>query len=107
VVTTTAERDRVQSLRDAERKAKALFDEVVTGGLIIPGVGERELSDQIRTLANELFDVRSFWHKRVVRSGVNTMEPYDSNLPDRRLDADAVSVAPSSNYSTSSRPDRE
>jgi Xaa-Pro dipeptidase len=89
-VTTTTERDRVQALRDAELKAAALFDEVVTRGLIVPGVGERELSDQIRALANELFDVRRFWHKRVVRAGVNTMEPYDSNPPDRRLDADDI-----------------
>jgi Xaa-Pro dipeptidase len=89
-MTTTTERDRVQSLRDAEGRAKALFDEVVERGLIVPGVRERELSDQIRTLANELFDVRRFWHKRVVRAGVNTMEPYDSNPPDRRLEADDI-----------------
>jgi Xaa-Pro dipeptidase len=85
---TTTEQDRVESLRDAEAKAKALFDEVVERGLIVPNVGERELSDQIRALANELFDVRRFWHKRVVRSGVNTVEPYGSNPPDRLIGAD-------------------
>jgi hypothetical protein len=87
---TTTEQERVESLRDAEDKAKALFDEVVARGLIMPNVGERELSDQIRVLANELFDVRRFWHKRVVRSGVNTIEPYASNPPDRRLEYDDI-----------------
>ena len=84
------EHDRVQALHDAELKASALFDEVVRRGLIVPGVGERELSDQIRTLADELFDIRRFWHKRIVRAGVNTLEPYDSNPPDRRLEADDI-----------------
>ena len=87
---TTTEQERVESLRDAEDKAKALFDEVVARGLIMPNIGERELSDQIRVLANELFDVRRFWHKRVVRSGVNTIEPYASNPPDRRLEDDDI-----------------
>jgi Xaa-Pro aminopeptidase len=87
---TTTEKDRVESLRDAEDKAKALFDEVLARGLIVPNVGERELSDQIRALANDLFGVRRFWHKRVVRSGINTVEPYASNPPDRRLDDDDI-----------------
>ena len=90
MVPTTTEPDRVQALRDAEDKAEALFDEVLERGLIVPGVSERELSDHVRTLANELFDVRRFWHKRIVRSGVNTMEPYASNPPDRRLETDDI-----------------
>jgi Xaa-Pro aminopeptidase len=85
-----AERARITSLRDAERKAHELFDEVVARGLIVAGVGERELSDQIRDLAGELFGTRRFWHKRIVRAGVNTMAPYDENPPDRLVDADDI-----------------
>src|ERR1700733_11599540 len=58
--------------------------------MVVPGVGERQLSDQIRDLAGELFGTRRFWHKRVVRAGVNTMEPYDENPPDRVLEADDI-----------------
>ena len=65
-----------------------MFDEVVARGLIMPGVGERQLSDQIRDLAAELFETRKFWHERIVRAGVNTLLPYDENPPDRILDAD-------------------
>jgi Xaa-Pro dipeptidase len=85
-----AERMRIEALRDAERKAHQLFDEVVARGMITPGVGERALSDQIRDLAGELFGTRRFWHKRVVRAGANTMAPYDENPPDRVLQADDI-----------------
>ena len=55
----TAESIRIESLRDAERKAHRLFDEVVARGLITVGVSERQLSDQIRDLAAEMFGPRS------------------------------------------------
>ena len=84
------ETDRIDALRHAEAKAQRLFDEVVARGLVVPGRGERELSDLIRNLANEMFGVRKFWHKRVVRSGVNTMEPYRSNPPDLTLQPDDI-----------------
>lgn len=84
------EQSRVDALRDAERKANTLFDEVVARGLIVPGVGERELSDQIRALAEELFGVRKFWHKRIVRAGAHTMAPYAENPPDGVLAADDI-----------------
>jgi Xaa-Pro dipeptidase len=90
VVTTTTEQERLESLRDAERRAAALFDEVVSRGMIVPGVGERELSDQIRALARESFGVNRFWHKRVVRAGINSVEPYAANPPDRLLADDDI-----------------
>jgi Xaa-Pro dipeptidase len=90
VMPPTAESLRIESLRDAERNAHILFDEVVARGLITPGIGERQLSDQIRDLAHELFGTRRFWHKRVVRAGINTMAPYAENPPDRKLEADDI-----------------
>jgi Xaa-Pro dipeptidase len=85
------EAERVAALRDAESKAAALFDAIVDRELVVPGVSERELSDQVRDLAREMFDIRKFWHKRIVRSGVNTLEPYRVNPPDRvLLDDDIV-----------------
>jgi Xaa-Pro aminopeptidase len=89
-MTHAVELERIASLRDAERKAHQLFDEVVARGLIVPGVTERELSDQIRNLADEMFGNRRFWHKRIVRAGVNTMAPYEENPPNRVIDADDI-----------------
>lgn len=90
VMTQTGESARIDGLRGAERKANTLFEEVVARGLISPGVGERELSDQIRDLASEMFETRRFWHKRIVRAGVNTLLPYAENAPDRILEADDI-----------------
>ncbi|WP_238591884.1 M24 family metallopeptidase [Pseudonocardia sp. EC080625-04] len=78
------------ALQDAEAKASTLFDEVVGRGLIVPGVTERDLSDQVRDLASELFGIRRFWHKRIVRSGPNTVHPYRENPPDLTLAADDI-----------------
>jgi Xaa-Pro dipeptidase len=85
-----SEQDRASALVDAESKAEQLFAEVVDRGLVLPGKSERELSDEIRDLANDLFDVRRFWHKRIVRSGINTIEPYRANPPDLRLQDDDI-----------------
>lgn len=85
-----ADTDRIAALRDAEAKAAALFDEVVARGLVVPGKTERELSDEVRDLGGELFGIRRYWHKRIVRAGVNTLEPYRSNPPDRVLGTDEI-----------------
>lgn len=63
-------------LLDAPAKAETLFAEVEARGLIAPGRRETELSAGIRDLAGELFGVCRFWHKLIVRCGVNTLLPY-------------------------------
>ncbi|MFE5699501.1 M24 family metallopeptidase [Rhodococcus koreensis] len=67
-----------------------LFDEVIVRGLIAPGASESQISDGARDLADEMFGTRRFWHKRIVRSGVNTLEPYRSNPPDLTIADDDV-----------------
>jgi len=84
------EQSRVAALIEAQRKAGALFDEVVDRGLVAPGRTERALSDRIRDLAGEMFGVNRYWHKRIVRSGVNTMEPYRANPPNRVIEDDDI-----------------
>lgn len=81
---------REHALLDAEAKACALFDEAVSSGLIAVGRGERELSDAVRDLARDMFGIKKYWHKRIVRSGINTLEPYRSNPPDRQLTDDDI-----------------
>lgn len=84
------ETERAASLLDAQDKAVTLFAEVEARGLIAPGRGEREVSDQIRDLAAEMFGVSKFWHKRIVRSGPNTLHPYRENPPDRLISDDDI-----------------
>jgi Xaa-Pro aminopeptidase len=79
-----------QALADAQRKAEALFGEVVDSGLIRAGVLESELSAEIHDLARRRFGVRRHWHKRVVRCGPNTVLTYHAEPPDRRTTDDDV-----------------
>ena len=81
---------REQALWTAQLRAEELFTSVVAGGLLRPGVLESELSEEIRILARERFGIRRHWHRRVVRSGPNTVLTYYDDPPDRRLEADDV-----------------
>jgi Xaa-Pro aminopeptidase len=82
------ERTRAARLTAAQDKAVELFAEVERRGMIAPGLGERAVSDSIRELANQLFGVKRYWHKRIVRSGPHTLDPYAANPPDRVITAD-------------------
>lgn len=81
---------RRQALLSAQSHAVELFDTVVARGLIAPGRTEKEVSADVRDLANELFDVRKFWHKRIVRAGANTLAPYDENPTERIIGDDDI-----------------
>ncbi|MFI6445939.1 M24 family metallopeptidase [Kitasatospora sp. NPDC050543] len=87
------EAQRAEGLVAAQKKAIALFAEVEARGLVAPGAGEREVSDRIRDLANEMFGTTKHWHKRIVRSGPNTLRPYQDNPPDRVIAPDDIAFA--------------
>jgi Xaa-Pro aminopeptidase len=84
------EAERVDRLRYAQHKAGELFVAIEDANIVRPGVTEREASDAIKALAADLLGVEKHWHKRVVRSGVNALEPYQSNPPDREIGADDI-----------------
>ncbi|HST82717.1 MAG TPA: M24 family metallopeptidase [Kineosporiaceae bacterium] len=84
---------RAARLLDAQAKAGQLFDAIVDRGLIVAGAREVAVSDAIRDLAAEMFGTTRFWHKRIVRSGVNTLLPYRDNPPDRMIDDDDIVFA--------------
>ena len=84
---------RATRLLDAQDKAAALFAEIGTRGVIRPGVTEVRASDEIRDLAADMFGVDRHWHKRIVRAGPNTLQPYRKNPPDREIAADDIAFA--------------
>ncbi|WP_369269264.1 M24 family metallopeptidase [Streptomyces sp. R11] len=84
---------RAARLLDAQAKAERLFAEIEERGLVAPGEGERAVSDRVRDLANELFGTTRHWHKRIVRSGPNTLMPYRENPPDRVIGGDDIVFA--------------
>jgi Xaa-Pro aminopeptidase len=81
---------RAARLLDAQAKAAELFAAIAPRGIIAPGVREVQASDAIRDLAAEMFGVSRHWHKRIVRAGPNTLEPYRENPPDRVIAADDI-----------------
>ncbi|MFI0787498.1 M24 family metallopeptidase [Streptomyces lydicus] len=84
---------RAEGLIAAQEKALALFAEVEKRGLVAPGLGERAVSDRIRDLANDMFGTTKHWHKRIIRSGPNTLRPYQDNPPDRVIGPEDVAFA--------------
>ncbi|RAL60675.1 hypothetical protein DID88_009993 [Monilinia fructigena] len=83
------ETQRAAYLLVAQDKAVSLFEEIERS-LIRPGISEKELSKEVFELAAQRFGVEKHWHKRVIRSGPNTLLPYAQNTPDRVIQADDI-----------------
>jgi len=79
-----------KALLAAQIKAEALFQEVVDAGLVRAGKLESELTDEIHGLAQSRFGVRRHWHKRIARSGPNTLLTYHDECADRRIVEDDI-----------------
>ena len=84
--------NRRQKLVFAEEKTKELFREIAEGGLIVPGKSERELNGEVVALARNRFGIDQFWHKKIVRAGINTLQPYGGNPPDRVIGEDDIVI---------------
>src|SRR5688572_3263812 len=66
----------------AENIACQLFKAIEDRRLITAGKTERQLNTEVFDLAHEMFGIVKHWHKRIVRSGANTLSPYNENPPD-------------------------
>ena len=73
------------NLIDAEKKAVQLFNEIERRALIVSNKSEKQLNREIFCLAEELFGIKKYWHKRIVRAGKNTLHPYKENPPDLQI----------------------
>ena len=79
-----------KELIEAEKKAAFLFKEIEKQQLISPGKSEKELNTDIFNLAYDLFGIKKYWHKRIVRAGRNTLHPYKSNPENLLLKEDDI-----------------
>jgi Xaa-Pro dipeptidase len=80
----------VAGLVEAQRKAQTLFAEVEAQGLIRPGTRESEINENVYALAQSMYGISRYWHKRIVRAGRNTLAPYDENPPDLTVTEDDI-----------------
>jgi Xaa-Pro aminopeptidase len=87
--TITVEEERAAKLLDAQQKAHGLFEEI-SNTIVRPGITEKQMSDEIKELGFKRHNVRTHWHKRVVRSGQNTLKPYAEDPPDRMVEEDDI-----------------
>jgi Xaa-Pro dipeptidase len=84
------ESNRAAALVQAQNNANELFHAVETKGIIRPGVSESHINQDIYDLAEKMFGISTYWHKRIVRAGSNTLKPYDENPPDLTLAEDDI-----------------
>jgi Xaa-Pro dipeptidase len=82
--------NQLAELLTAERKAEALLAAIETQGLVRPGRTESEVDHDIYSLAEQSFGVRKHWHKRIVRSGPNTVCIFAENPPVRAITEDDI-----------------
>ncbi|HAP35051.1 MAG TPA: aminopeptidase, partial [Bacteroidetes bacterium] len=74
--------ERKQHLLKAQHNAEELFRAIEQQNLIVAEKSERILNDEVYELAFQMFGIRKYWHKRIVRAGKNTLLPYKENPPD-------------------------
>ena len=84
--------DTRQNLVIAEQKTKELFKLVEVLGLIAPGKYESQLNNEVAELACGVVGIKEFWHKKIVRAGINTMQPYGGNPPDVMIGEDDLVI---------------
>src|SRR5580658_1192553 len=84
------ESNHAAALLLAQQKANELFRAIEKQGLIRPNVLESRLNQDIYDLAKQMFGISTYWHKRIVRSGRNTLAPYEENPPDLTVGDDDI-----------------
>src|SRR6202453_3358301 len=84
------EANRATALLRAQQKAHELFRAVESEGVIRVHVLESQINQDIYDLAERMFGISTYWHKRIVRAGRNTLAPYDENPPDLMVGEDDI-----------------
>jgi Xaa-Pro dipeptidase len=81
---------RDQAGLNALPNAERLFLEIETRGLMRSGISETRLNADIYELAKEMHGITTYWHKRIVRAGWNTLAPYHESPPDLMIGEDDI-----------------
>jgi len=75
-------------LEAAEARGQAMFDAVERAGIIRAGKTEKDDDNEIYILAKKDFGVDIHWHKRLVRTGINTVCVYAEDPEPRMIEPD-------------------
>ncbi|MEI9931319.1 MAG: M24 family metallopeptidase [Rhizomicrobium sp.] len=78
--------NRRAALEAAEAEGMAMLDAIERAAFIAPGRLETDVDDDIRNLAERDFGVAVNWHKRIVRTGPNTLCTFHEKPPVRTIE---------------------
>jgi Metallopeptidase family M24 len=79
-----------EKLLHAQHISIEFFKAIEENNLIVPGKTEGQLNSEVCYLAQMKFGIGQHWHKKIVRSGVNTLAIYPDNPPDRIIEDDDI-----------------
>jgi Xaa-Pro aminopeptidase len=79
-----------EKLINAQNVSIQFFKSVEDSNLIIVGKSEEQLNAEVCELAFKEFGIKEHWHKKIVRTGRNTLATYPDNPPDRVIDKDDI-----------------
>lgn len=84
--TTSTDLARATALLNAQQKARDFLKRIEDEEIIKIGSTEQEASDQIFELAEKEFGVTKHWHKRIVRTGPNSVFAYKATPENRTIE---------------------
>lgn len=76
---------RLSQLIAAEERALTMLAAIERAGFVAPGRRESEIDADIAALAEREFGVTRHWHRRLVRTGPNTLCVFSDNPPERTI----------------------
>jgi Xaa-Pro aminopeptidase len=81
---------RKEKLLNAQYISVQFFKAIEEDNLIIAGKSEERLNSELCDLALNRFGIESHWHKKIVRTGKNTLAIYPDNPPNRTIEKDDI-----------------
>jgi len=79
-----------EKLVNAQNISIQFFKAIEENNLIIAGKTEEQLNSEVCDLALKKFGIEKHWHKKIVRSGKNTLAIYPDNPPNRIIEKDDI-----------------
>ncbi len=79
-----------EKLLNAQNTSIQFFKAIEESNLIIAGKSEEQLNSEVCDLAVKQFGIENHWHKKIVRSGKNTLAIYPDNPPNRVIEKDDI-----------------
>jgi len=79
-----------EKLVNAENISIQFFKAIEENNLIVAGKPDEQLNSEICDLALNGFGIEKHWHKKIVRTGKNTLATYPDNPPGRVIGKDDI-----------------